>query len=104
MKTEIIIGMGIALALIPIIMYATNAFGVSISPTTTLDNTNRRMYTWCPLNATDISSFNGEIDTCPMARVYVNNWNTLSLQQQQTVDKILTAKGFVDAGQNPSVK
>lgn len=103
MKTEIIIGMGIALALIPIIMYATNAFGASISPTTTIDNS-RRVYTWCPLNSTNIASFNGEVDGCPLSRVYVNNWNSLTPIQQATIDNMLTSKGFVDAGQNPSVK
>lgn len=96
--------MGI-LALIPIILYANNAFGAP-SVTTTIDsfNKNSREYTYCPLSSNDLSSFTGEVDGCPLARVYVNNWNSLSSVQQSTIDTLLRSKGFVDIGENPTVK
>ena len=104
MKPLIIFLIALSASMIPFILYSTNAFGISLSPTITTDNTDRRMYTYCPLNNNDILSFNGEVDGCPLARVYVNNWNSLTPTQQTTIDNLLTSKGFVDAGQNPLVK
>lgn len=80
------------------------AYSSSLSATTTLDTSNRRIYTYCPLSNSDINSFNGEIDGCPVVRVYISNWTSLSPTQQSTIDTLLTSKGFVDEMQNPTVK
>ena len=72
-------------------------YGASI---TSIDNSGRREYTYCPLSDSDIKSFNGEVNGCPLARVYVGNWNSLSSIDQQKIDTLLRSKGFVDSGEN----
>ena len=66
----------------------------------TLDNSNRREYTYCPITDNLAKSLNAEIDGCPLVRVYVNNWNTLTSLQQTTIDSQLRGLGFVDAGEH----
>lgn len=72
-------------------------YGASI---TSIDNSSRREYTYCPLSDSDVKSFNGEVNGCPLARVYVDNWNSLSSIDQQKIDTLLRSKGFVDSGEN----
>ena len=68
--------------------------------TITVDNSNRREYTYCPLSDSDVKSFGGEINGCPLMRVYVKNWNNLTPLQQSTIDTLMRGKGFVDAGEH----
>lgn len=86
---------------IPLIVHALTTQSII---TTTLDNINRRVYTYCPINATQVTSFHGDIEGCPIVRVYVNNWNTLPLANQTAIDTMLRTKGFVDQGENPALQ
>lgn len=76
----------------------------ALTTTTTTDNADRRSYTWCPLNQTNIASFNGELDGCPLTRVYVNNWHSLTALQQTSIDIMLRSKGFIDSGEDTLIK
>lgn len=71
----------------------------STSNTISLDNSNRREYTYCPIND-ELSKTNIEINGCPLTRVYVNDWNRLTVGQQTQIDSQLRALGFVDAGEH----
>lgn len=77
---------------LPLIVY-----GVSIS---TIDNSGRREYTYCPLSDSDVKSMSAEINGCPLARVYVNDWNSKTPLEQTTIDILLRSKGFVDSSEN----
>lgn len=68
--------------------------------TTTIDNLNRREYTYCPLSDSDVKAMSAEIDGCPLVRVYINDWNKLTLTQQNTIDTLLRNKGLVDTGEH----
>jgi hypothetical protein len=72
--------------------------------TTTIDNAGRREYTYCPIDDTTVKSFNGEVDGCPLARVYINDWAKLTTVQQTAIDTKLRSLGFVDTGENPLLK
>jgi len=76
-----------------------NAYSASIT-TKTIDNSGRREYTYCPISDTLAKSMNAEINGCPLTRVYVNNWNSLTPLQQTDIDTKLRAIGFVDSGEN----
>ena len=78
---------------ITIIMTAGLASGVI-----TLDN-NRREYTWCPIND-QLAKTNIEVNGCPIVRVYVNDWNRLTVLQQASIDSQMRGLGFVDAGEH----
>lgn len=67
---------------------------------TTIDNVDRREYTYCPLSDSDVKAFNGEINGCPLMRVYVDDWSKKTLLEQSTIDNMLRAKGFVDSGEH----
>jgi len=75
------------------------SYSASIT-TTTLDNSGRREYTYCPISDTLAKSINGEINGCPISRVYINHWNQLTPLQQTDIDTKLRAIGFVDSGEN----
>jgi len=75
------------------------AYSASIT-TTTIDNSGRREYTYCPISDTLAKSINGEINGCPISRVYINHWNQLTPLQQTDIDTKLRAIGFVDSGEN----
>ena len=63
----------------------------------TIDNSGRREYGYCPITPETISSRVGlEINGCPIIRVYVTNWNELTVLEQTTVDTQLRAMGFKD--------
>jgi hypothetical protein len=97
-KYHILIFLAIWVSAISVGIWASaNALAAS---TITVDNANRREYTYCPLSDTDVKSFGGEIDGCPVVRVYVNNWSTLTPTEQTTIDTLLRSKGFVDSGEN----
>lgn len=66
----------------------------------TLDNNSRREYTWCPISDTNVKAMSAEISGCPVVRVSVNNWNSLSALEQNTIDTRMRAMGFVDAGEH----
>jgi len=68
--------------------------------TITLDNSNRREYTYCPLSDSEIKSLNAEINGCPLVRIYVNDWNKLTSLEQTAIDTLLRGKGFVDSGEH----
>jgi hypothetical protein len=68
--------------------------------TITVDNTNRREYTYCPIPDSTARSLNAEIDGCPLMRVYINNWSSLTVLQQNTIDTQMRTLGFVDAGEH----
>jgi len=78
---------------------ASYAYSASIT-TTTLDNSGRREYTYCPISDTLAKSINGEVNGCPLARVYINDWNKLTPLQQTDIDTKLRTIGFVDSGEN----
>jgi len=65
----------------------------------TLDNSNRREYTWCPIND-QLAKTNISVEGCPLARVYINDWNRLTVLQQTTIDSQMRGLGFVDAGEH----
>jgi len=78
---------------------ASYAYSASIT-TTTLDNSGRREYTYCPISDTLAKAINGEINGCPLSRVYIKDWNKLTPLQQTDIDTKLRAIGFVDSGEN----
>jgi len=78
---------------------ASYSYSASIT-TKTIDNSGRREYTYCPISDTLVKSLNAEIDGCPLTRVYVNNWNSLTPLQQTDIDTKLRAIGFVDSGEH----
>lgn len=64
-----------------------------------LDGSNRREYTWCPIND-QLAKTNVSIEGCPIVRIYVNDWSRLTPLQQTTIDTQLRTLGFVDAGEH----
>ena len=65
-----------------------------------LDNSGRREYGYCPLSPeTMLSRAQFEINGCPLVRVYITNWNQLTLLDQQTIDSQLRSSGFKDIGE-----
>jgi len=67
--------------------------------TITVDNSNRREYTYCPIND-QLAKTNISVEGCPLVRVYVNNWSQLTSLQQTTIDTQIRGLGFVDAGEH----
>lgn len=67
--------------------------------TVTVDNADRREYTWCPIND-QLARTNISVEGCPLTRVYVNDWNKLSPLQQNTIDTQLRSLGFVDSDEH----
>lgn len=65
-----------------------------------LDSSNRREYTWCPMTDSNAKTLNAEINGCPLVRVYINDWNRLTPLQQSDIDSRMRAMGFVDAGEH----
>lgn len=86
----------IFLSLIPTFLYV---FGASLN-TSTIDNSGRREYGYCPLNTESLSSrAQIEVNGCPLVRVFITNWNQLSPIDQQTIDSQMRALGFKDIGE-----
>lgn len=85
--------------LVSVISYAT-------ALTTSVDSSNRRQYVYCPFDPTLFSSKTTfEISGCPLARIYVDNWNSLSPTDQTTIDTQLRNNGFKDIGEvSPLIK
>ena len=73
------------------------AYGASVS---TIDNSGRREYGYCPISPeTMLSRAQFEINGCPLIRVYITNWNQLTVLDQQTIDSQLRSAGFKDIGE-----
>ena len=75
------------------------AYGSLTSNTITIDNSDRREYTWCPISD-QLAKTNIEIEGCPLTRVYVNDWNKLTVLEQTQIDTELRSLGFVDSGEH----
>ena len=88
----------VIIALSVVIMSA--GFFAYAQTTTTIDNADRREYTYCPLSDSDVKAFNGEINGCPLMRVYVDDWSKKTSLEQSTIDNMLRLKGFVDSGEH----
>lgn len=89
----------ILISSLSIILTIAIAYGASLS-TSTIDNAGRREYTYCPISDTLSKSLNAEINGCPLVRIYVNNWNSLTPLEQSTIDSQLRVIGFVDSGEH----
>lgn len=93
MRDIIIILIIIGLFFIPL-------FTVTIYATITTDNTGRREYGYCPISPeTMLSRAQFEVNGCPLVRVYITNWNQLTILDQQTIDSQLRSAGFKDIGE-----
>lgn len=75
------------------------SFGVAYAAVT-VDNANRREYTYCPISDSNAKLMNAEINGCPVVRVFVNNWSNLSVAEQTAIDTRMRSMGFVDAGEH----
>lgn len=65
--------------------------------TTTIDNSGRREYGYCPIAPeTMLSRAEFEINGCPLVRTYITNWDRLTITEQTTIDSQLRALGFKD--------
>jgi hypothetical protein len=89
----------ISLSAVGIIAFVVPALGVTTT-TTTVDNSNRREYVYCPIDSLLLNSKTTyEIDGCPTVRLYVNNWNNLATTDKTAVDTQLRSAGFKDVGE-----
>lgn len=88
--TGIIIISIIALSSIPMIVHAA----------VTVDNLNRREYTYCPISDANARFLNAEVNGCPLVRVFIPNWSNLSIAEQTAIDTRMRSMGFVDAGEH----
>ena len=76
------------------------AYGAIIENSITLDNSDRREYGYCPISPeVMLSKAQFEINGCPIVRVYVSNWNSLSEIEKSTIDTQLRSSGFKDIGE-----
>jgi hypothetical protein len=72
----------------------------------TVDNSSRREYVYCPIDPSTLNSKTTyEINGCPIARVYVDRWNTLTELDKTAIDTQLRNSGFKDVGEvDPRIK
>jgi len=82
-----------------VIGFASYSYSASIT-TNTIDSSGRREYTYCPISDSLVKSLNAEINGCPLIRIYVNHWSSLTPLQQTDIDTKLRAIGFVDSGEH----
>lgn len=66
----------------------------------TIDNANRREYTYCPISDANAKLLDAEVNGCPVVRVFINNWSNLSIAEQTAIDTRMRSMGFVDAGEH----
>jgi hypothetical protein len=87
---------GIILAIaLGVIAFSIPFIYVVAVPVDPLDNAGRREYVYCPVNPSLLSSRTTyEINGCPSVRIYVNNWNQLSVLDQTAIDSQLRSAGF----------
>jgi len=88
----------IAVAIVGISVTIVMSVGIAFGAIT-IDSSNRREYTWCPISDTTAKT-NIEVDGCPVVRVYINDWNRLTILQQSSIDTQMRGLGFVDAGEH----
>lgn len=65
----------------------------------TIDNSGRREYVYCPVDIDTLGiELTYELNGCPIARIYIDNWLSMTVEEQNAIHEHLINNGFKDVG------